>query len=395
MTNGTPLWKSLFFEKRLPWRYKKLAEKIRYRFLNHIGSIYNLSKAILLKRTLAIYVGWAECENLGDLLVFDAYKKMFPKIAFIHCNGNDMPSRIINFLYNLKIKKPILALGGGTLINQLPEYLKKTKKYIKICDYSFCAGTGVADEKFWTGNPKFSKEWSQILKKIDRVGVRGQDSISRLNVFKLNKNINLIGDAAIYLSKQSYRKKEKEKTIGINFTKIASKNNIEYSNLEKNMLKVVEELIKKQWKIKLVPIYYVDYLILEAFRNKINGKENVELIKSYLNFNTIHDEISKCDVFIGEKLHSGVIAAMTRTPFALIEYQPKCRDFMRSIDFLEFSIRNEEIEYNTILGKINKLYNHKNYQTFLDKQIKKLLAKQEKFIEIIKKDLEKRNVLTN
>ena len=49
------------------------------------------------------------------------------------------------------------------------------------------------------------------------------------------------------------------------------------------------------------------------------------------NLNSFLREMECCDVFIGERLHASVLAAVVNRPFVPIGYKPKCFDFVESL----------------------------------------------------------------
>ena len=58
------------------------------------------------------------------------------------------------------------------------------------------------------------------------------------------------------------------------------------------------------------------------------------------------------DIFIGEKLHSVVLALCTYTPSIMISYAPKCDDFMESVNLHEYTIRTDQLDIERTLYMI-------------------------------------------
>ena len=48
-------------------------------------------------------------------------------------------------------------------------------------------------------------------------------------------------------------------------------------------------------------------------------------------------------VVLAQRLHVAVLAAAAGVPFVMIDYQPKCADFVASVDADEASIRTDEV----------------------------------------------------
>jgi len=62
------------------------------------------------------------------------------------------------------------------------------------------------------------------------------------------------------------------------------------------------------------------------------------------------------DVFVGEKLHSVILAMCAHTPGVMLEYRPKCRDFMMSMGLGELNIKTDEITGGSISDRVEALY---------------------------------------
>jgi polysaccharide pyruvyl transferase WcaK-like protein len=67
------------------------------------------------------------------------------------------------------------------------------------------------------------------------------------------------------------------------------------------------------------------------------------------------DEVARCTVVVGERLHAVVLAAGAGVPAVMVEYQPKCRDFMASIDRSEWCVRTDEITAANVLERVEAL----------------------------------------
>jgi polysaccharide pyruvyl transferase WcaK-like protein len=53
--------------------------------------------------------------------------------------------------------------------------------------------------------------------------------------------------------------------------------------------------------------------------------------------------LGECHVVLGERLHSVVMACAAATPSVAIEYRPKIRDFMRSVDRGHLALRADAL----------------------------------------------------
>jgi polysaccharide pyruvyl transferase WcaK-like protein len=68
--------------------------------------------------------------------------------------------------------------------------------------------------------------------------------------------------------------------------------------------------------------------------------------------------MKQVDLFLGEKLHSVILALCTYTPSIMLAYAPKCEDVMTSIGFMDYSIRTDQLEIEKVLFLINSIENN-------------------------------------
>jgi polysaccharide pyruvyl transferase WcaK-like protein len=55
------------------------------------------------------------------------------------------------------------------------------------------------------------------------------------------------------------------------------------------------------------------------------------------------EAVEGCEAVVSQRLHGAVLAAGRGVPVAMIEYQPKCRDFMASIGGADLSVRTDDL----------------------------------------------------
>ena len=113
---------------------------------------------------------------------------------------------------------------------------------------------------------------------------------------------------------------------------------------------------------------------------------NCRLVKAYSSIDSYQEEVDKCDLFIGQKLHSTVFATMGRIPSIMLGYRPKCLDYMKSINMGKYHIRTDELTSKLLISKFTELHsNHVKISKDLDKQIMHYKVLQTKRAEEIKK----------
>jgi len=90
-------------------------------------------------------------------------------------------------------------------------------------------------------------------------------------------------------------------------------------------------------------------------------------------------------VFIGLKLHSVILATCAFVPSIMLEYQPKCLDYMLSINQRENCYRTDKLYAHKITESLMELSNKRDYYSVkLRKSINELKGKQNMYAEEIK-----------
>jgi polysaccharide pyruvyl transferase WcaK-like protein len=62
--------------------------------------------------------------------------------------------------------------------------------------------------------------------------------------------------------------------------------------------------------------------------------------------------VEPCRLLIAERLHAGVLAARMGVPPITLEYQPKCRDFLRSVGLERLGLRTDALSADALLDLV-------------------------------------------
>lgn len=304
------------------------------------------------------YIGWLGFSNIGDEAIYTAFKRLFSDF-------NVLPYKYTNKMNNtekmFKIKfYNAVFLGGGTLINA-DTVQKEFELAQKQCDSTFVFGAGVRNPEYWTqlkGQRNLLDEWIGYLKKCKYVGVRGPLSKKILEQNGFDK-ADIIGDLALSLADSKIKPKERKRKIGINI-------GVSHGNIWGNEEEVLNFIVKfsrimvdKGWSISFLPAWNRDIEYIEEATKRIN--KSVSICYDYLSLKKTMDFLRNCDLFIGEKLHSVVLSMCTNTPSIMLEYRPKCLDFMMSMGLEEFNIRTDKLFLEQLISLVDKLYSNLGY----------------------------------
>lgn len=341
-------------------------------------------KAILFNKKFNGYIGWTGYGNLGDEVVYEGYKKLFPDSNLVSFKISRL-SKLLSLITRREIPANLVALGGGTLINQSKSWLEQTEYLIAKGVPMFCLGTGVASRNFWKNYSHIHTandidKWVTLLRKFVYVGVRGP--LSQKYLQNAGLKVDIVGDSALALAKEEYRKRNEKKIIGINLS--SGTDNAMWgdsSMLIKEMLISIKKLTEEGFTIRLLPIWKDDLSICKIIYKEINNKQ-CELVQAFDTTEDYINELDKCDLFIGLKLHATILATMLRIPSIMLEYRPKCLDYMESIDMGNHSIRTDKINSDLLLNKLYELIDNYasitsilNYKMMYYKNLQKTKAK--------------------
>lgn len=357
-------------------------EDVRVEFKKEIEILSSLTD----KRPLVYYMGWTGHQNLGDEVLYEAHKTLFPNLRFIPFRKLSPASSLIRLVR----RKGFAAgfLGGGTLINQSPawiDYIKRVQAYgLPV----YCFGTGVTEDKFKFDFEKTNlKQWTPVLDTMPFVGIRGPRSMELLESVSFRK-AKQIGDTALALAPAKMFAKKRNKVIGLNYG-ISRKTLMwgDNKNYTKQITAIIKGLIEQGYEIRLLPVW-PDDIESNTSLLKYAGSKRCSMRIAYDNLNDYNKELNECSFFIGQKLHSTIFACMQRIPSIMIEYQPKCMDFMRSINLEDYVIKTSECTPDKIIEMIDLLSgNYDRIRETIDKQIIRYQEIQRGYAEDIEKQL--------
>lgn len=308
-------------------------------------------------RKRALYYGWLGFRNLGDEALYYCIEQMFRESVAFCTSG---------LFERLYFKEMALAsfdmhfVGGGTLINRNATTIDTLLTYREKVPVGIAFGTGVANEQFWQQFEERrdrSSDWRDYLNSCAFVGVRGPDSLAYMQRLGVQKAV-ITGDPVLYLGRTPIIPKKQKKRIGLNFGN--TKNRLwgkSDERVEKEMLSLIRMLLEDGWEISFFNVYVDDIKPYLDFigRNNLQGKIRF-FDASDCSIARALDYFKDIDVFVGEKLHASVLAACTHTPFVMLEYRPKCLDFMKSIAFEKYNYRTDRLDADEIHAAINELY---------------------------------------
>jgi polysaccharide pyruvyl transferase WcaK-like protein len=122
-----------------------------------------------------------------------------------------------------------------------------------------------------------------------------------------------------------------------------------------------QRLADAGWRTRVVPFHVRDLDFARRACEEIGS--SASLFTKLADHNRLFDTIRGCDVFVGLKLHSVVVASSLYVPSVMLEYRPKCRDFQRSLGREEFTMRTDAIDTNRLTEWVFDLAKNRSWHS--------------------------------
>jgi len=303
---------------------------------NVYRAITNLAQVLLDSRPPIAYVGgWTGKNNLGDEVLLDAARHIFSERALFQYPGGRLARTSLNLIPQLRHG----LLGGGTLIGQKQLWLDITQEYQKQRHSLVVFGTGVEDATFWPGDPPL-EAWRPILKKCSFLGVRGPISARLLETIGC-QDVHIVGDPVLVYAHDTPRPDISPDCLGLN---IGTADGRLFGGSElrvaSEMAKIATTAKRNGWSVEWFVVWPKDLELTRRVANETGTAERIHEV--YTDRDRFMQLVGRLGAFVGMKLHATLLATCALVPSIMIEYRPKCRDFMASIDQEHATIRSDE-----------------------------------------------------
>lgn len=321
------------------------------------------------------YLGWLGHDNLGDEAIFKAYRSVFPDLHF-----TDFPLGRVFAVAKVLSDRPRLSsifLGGGTLIGQ-SGYRRSLETLFEHYPQApaFMLGPGVEDPDFHDDETRIHDElsaWKPLLRRFHRVTVRGPRSQEILEDHGFRAE--MIGDPALLLSDEAPSEHFEENLLGINIGWSPSMWGNDPTPVRHVLTSLCRELARSGWRFRLVPFGPRDVAITQELAASLGGR--VEVCSDFRDISATLSSLRECHAFIGQKLHSVVLASAVYVPSVMLEYRPKCFDFQRSLGREHYTIRTDRLTVEELHTKLLDIHvNRAAHQEMISRRVKDLISRQ-------------------
>jgi polysaccharide pyruvyl transferase WcaK-like protein len=114
----------------------------------------------------------------------------------------------------------------------------------------------------------------------------------------------------------------------------------------------LRDLTADGWTVRYIPMWPADVESARELERALG--QPVEVVAGFLDLQTLLDALAACRVFVGQKLHSVILAAAVHVPSVMLEYHPKCRDFQRSLDRERWTIRTDAVTASALTALVGE-----------------------------------------
>lgn len=301
------------------------------------------------------YVGWAGRHNLGDDAIFVALQSRLEPAELVEVPL--YPAEVASFLVHgdrSRLRHAHPLLGGGTVIGRWNWRVHlRTALLLARARPAVMIGAGVEDPAFGGrhsfGSERELRRWRALLAQFDRVTVRGPCSQQLLA--EVGVHAEVVGDPALLLEPPVPVDPESH-TVGVALGFGDDLWGHSQDAVVHAVAGTLAELAARGWDVRFFVVNPEDRRSAERCALAAGLDPARTPILPAVEPADYLREVARCTVVIGQRLHAVVLAACAAVPAVMIEYQPKCRDFMASIDGTDWLVRTDHIASGPVLDRV-------------------------------------------
>jgi polysaccharide pyruvyl transferase WcaK-like protein len=331
-------------------------------------------------RIIVGYLGWDDHGNMGDDAIRLTYERQLPQ--YLLRSLPDRPRHFPSFFRSTKysqFRNIHLLLGGGTLIGKRYWRAMITGNLLLARGRpALMVGAGVEDPEFqgrYSGSSRGElRHWRRILARFDRITVRGPRSAELLARYDIEATV--VGDPSLLLTTQTESVIPNLLGVTVGFGSDL------WSHNQRLVIREVAEALalvhrrNPECQIRFLIVSVEDIEWTHLCSAALSELGIASDITPATNPEVFLSEVAKCQVFVGQRLHSVILASSCAVPSIMLEYQPKCLDFMRSIERAQWSLRTDRLTAKQLASLITDLFEYRAvHSTAIALQVAHLRAK--------------------
>lgn len=237
-----------------------------------------------------------------------------------------------------------ILYGGGSVFGKYASYKQRSlvillAKLLNKKVYALGVSVGPFD------SVEQENKFLRLLSNLDAIWVRDQKSEQYL----LKYNVPYISHGDMVFS---LRNKFGEKNTQKNLMIIAV-HELAYID---DIATMVNQHLSRNGTIKFISLDFESEVVASALNEKINS-QNIKYIKYSNNLIEIIEVFKTAEYVVTSKLHGAIISYILNIPFYLYEYQEKCTEFLKLINWYEYQAEAKRCYSYSICNDLYKFVN--------------------------------------
>jgi len=324
----------------------------RFKRYSYLRRAEDYRDALRRSRPVISYIGFLGHRNVGDEALYNAYRDYLFRDALLVAHDDFSPLAALSSLNPNRI----VMLGGGTLINVTP-YLLELEKLVARNENFVVWGSGVADLSYWSQHAQHkdrgnADRWLEVLRRAGYVGVRGPRSVRTLTESGI-KGVEMLGDPALSIPAAKRTRRSSTQVVGIN---LGSHDPVSGGDQRvfDSVLALIPKLFAQGYEVEYFSLHRIDLEIGHSLKAKL-GDARLRILPFDSDVDQTMSQLADMDYAIGQRLHATILACAQGTPNLSLSYQPKCLDFLESIDQAKLALPTDSISPEALVERFEWL----------------------------------------
>ena len=301
------------------------------------------------------YLGFAGRDNLGDDAIRAALKERMTGIELVDVPVGYRALVTDGYRHWRRARHAPLVLGGGTVLGRTlwRRHVAVTQRLFHPAAWEMI-GAGVEDPDF-VGDRSYTSwqeiaTWTRILPRFRRVTVRGPRSAEILGAQGIEASV--VGDPALLLQRPALPEAGRQLDLLVNATCGEDQWGGTGTDWTSAVAEALIPLINAGLSVEFVSMEPTD----DAWNTRLAREMGVRPVVHHpARVEEFFNLAGGARVVLGTRLHCNILAAACGTPNVALEYRPKCRDFMASVDMEDFCHRVDRIDPSLLRADIEHL----------------------------------------
>jgi polysaccharide pyruvyl transferase WcaK-like protein len=113
-------------------------------------------------------------------------------------------------------------------------------------------------------------------------------------------------------------------------------------------------LVANGWKLRFFSVWPRDVHAIKTLAAEA-GLTDYDLVTEYASAKRFIAEAQQCRIFLGFKLHATILAVCAGCATVALEYRPKVRDYMTSINAETWNMRLDVMTEHTLVERLERI----------------------------------------